>query len=393
VTGPGPSRRVGVNLTWLNPGIVGGSEESTTDTLRAVADLLDDPSRRRDGLEPGPEVELFVAHGFSAAHPDLAERFRTHVVPGGPASRSARVIAEHRWLPGALRDAGVDLVHHAGGTAPLWGLRPYALTIHDLQPLDLPRNFPMTKRAYLRAMIGRSARGARRVGVPSEFVRSRVLDRFGLGDGDVAVVPWSVRDPSRPTSPAADPAGRLDVRRRLGVGERYLLFPAITHPHKNHVTVLAAFDRVAASDDAVELVLCGGVGRAEDEVVAARSALVHGDRVHRLGRIDRTDLDSLYVDASAMVFPSRYEGFGLPVLEAMVRDCPVICSSTTALGEVAGEGARLVDPDDVDAWAAEIARVLVEPADGRAARIAAGRARAATFSAARSAGATLSLWS
>lgn len=371
-------RRVGINLTWLTPGVVGGSEESTTDVLRAIA----------DSSSPRPVIELFVAPGFADAHPDLVEHFRTHQMSGRAPNRAARVLAEHRWLPAALRDADVDMVHHAGGTAPLRGVRPYSLTVHDLQPLDLPANFSIAKRIYLRTMIGRSACGARRIGVPSEFVRAGMLDRFGLDAEHVSVVPWSVRAPI-----VTSPEDRAAARHRLGIGKRFLLFPAITHPHKNHATLLRAFDRVASTDDRVELVLCGGVGRAEGEVEEHCRTLAHRDRVRRLGRIDRDDLEDLYSDAAALVFPSLYEGFGLPVLEAMVRDCPVICSSTTALGEVAAGGATLVDPGDDGAWSSEISRLLSSSSEDRAGRIARGRARAATFGPARSADATLSLWS
>jgi len=138
-------------------------------------------------------------------------------------------------------------------------------------------------------------------------------------------------------------------------------------------------------------VLLGGVGRAEAEVVAEIGRLGLGDRVVRPGRVSDADRDGCYGAAVALAFPSRYEGFGAPVLEAMALGCPVLAADATALPEVVGDGGLLLPIGDVDAWAAALARVAGDPGE-RAALAAAGRARAAGFTAVQSARALVSAY-
>ena len=145
---------------WLVPGVVGGSEESVTDALRAVA-------------EEAPadlQLHLAVLRPFLDAHPDLAEAFPTAVSTLDGADKARRVLAEQTWLARTARSLGADVVHHAGGTVPLVHPGRVVLTIQDLQPLDMPENFSLAKRTYLRTMLGRSARAARG-GVRAERVQ------------------------------------------------------------------------------------------------------------------------------------------------------------------------------------------------------------------------------
>ena len=142
------------------------------------------------------------------------------------------------------------------------------------------------------------------------------------------------------TTSVAEPSGSP-------VKQPFVLYPAATYPHKNHATLLAAHAAVRARHPDVQLVLTGAVGRAHAQV-AEQAARTPG--VAHLGWVDDARLASLMADAAAVAFPSRYEGFGLPVLEAMKSGTPVIAANTTALPEVVGECGTLVDPDDVDGW-------------------------------------------
>ncbi|HXH58346.1 glycosyltransferase family 1 protein [Iamia sp.] len=357
---------MGVNLLWLVPGVVGGSEEYTVRLLHGLADLG----------ATDLEIELFALDDLRRAHPDLVARFATHTVRLRGRAKALRVVAETTWLPVAIRRRHLDLVHHPGGVVPLGrGGVPAVLTIHDLQPLDLPENFSRIKVAYLRAMLPRSARTARVITTPSRTAGERVAERLGVPVDRIHPVLHGLE----PEAFAAAPAAEVDrVRAERGLARRWILYPVITYPHKNHVTLVRAFAALAATHPDVDLVLTGGEGPAEADVVAAIAACGAGGRVHRTGRVPRADLDALLAGAAAVAFPSRYEGFGTGVLEAMAAGAPVVAADATALPEVVGTAATLVAPDDVAGWASALAALLDD--DGlRRRRIAAGRERATAF--------------
>lgn len=361
-----------VNLMWLVPGVVGGSEESVTDALRAVAE--DSPSDL--------EVHLAVLRPFVDAHPDLVEAFPTAVSGLDGTDKARRVLAEQTWLSSTARSLGAEVVHHPGGTVPLVHPGRVVLTIHDLQPLDMPRNFSLAKRAYLRAMLGRSARAAQVVCVPSEFTRQRVVELLAVAPDRVRVVPWSPH-PVLSTGVGDDTGDDGDGGLLVPDGP-FLLYPAITYPHKNHMVLLEAFAGLDGTARDARLVLTGGSASMEDEVLARIDELGLGDRVVRTGRVAERQLESLYAAATGVVVPSRYEGFGLPVLEAMLRDRPVVAARAGSLPEVA-RGEDLVDPDDVTGWTTAMQSVLTLSDRARSERIAEGRRAAARFTPERTA--------
>jgi alpha-1,3-rhamnosyl/mannosyltransferase len=330
-----------VNLLWLVPGVVGGTEDYAVRLLGALA----------AHPHPSVQVTLFANRMLASAHPDLVARFPTTVAPISGSSRPLRVGAESTWLAAAARLAGVDLVHHPGGTVPLVRSRPSVVTIHDLQPLVRAETFSPRKRAYLRARLGPSVRAARLVMTVSEHARRSIVDLLGAEPDRVVIVNAPV------------------PRRDLGGGPQagapsdpYILYPAITYPHKNHVVLVRAFARLAATHPRVRLVLTGGAGGAEEAVAAEIARLGIAERVDRLGRVPRAELDGLVSGATALAYPSRYEGFGLPVLEAMAAGCPVVVAAATALPEVVGDAGVLVDPDDEQGWADALAALLDDPA-------------------------------
>jgi len=352
---------VGINLLWLVPGGVGGSEQSTVATLRALRELA----------PPDLDLRLFVLEPFCAAHPDLVEAFPTEVLPLSGRSRVARVGGEASWL--AARTRGLDLVHHAGGTAPPLRTCPHVLTVHDLQPLEHQATHRPGKRAYLRAVLPHSVRRARAVAVPSDFVRRSVVGRFGVDAARVVTIPHGVEWRSDDATPADE------LRARYELDGPVVLYPAITYPHKNHVTLIEAFATVVGSahPDAL-LVLPGSEGASEGDLLAHIDRLGVGPRVRRTGRISDADVAGLYAAASVVAVPSRYEGFGLPAVEAMAAGVALVAADATALPEVVGDAGVLVDPLDAVAWAEVIGRLLGDPEErGRLA--VRGRERAQRF--------------
>lgn len=357
--------RVGLNLLWLRPGRVGGSE---TYVARLLAGLA-------AAASPDLRYTVFALPAFGTAP------FATVTAPIGRGVRPLRVAAESTWLAAATR--GLDLVHHLGGTVPVARTAPAAVLVHDLQYTAFPEHFSPGKRAYLARAVPAAVRAAVLVTTPSAFVRGTVVDRFGVAPERVVVVPIGVTGPGGPVPGPAGPAIAAAVRRRLGVAGPFVLYPAVTWPHKDHAVLVRALAGMPAADRPT-LVLTGAAGPAERSLAAEVDRLGLRRWARRPGRVAPADLDVLYREAAAVAFPSRYEGFGAPAVEAMARGVPVVAADATALPEVVGDAGLLVPPGDPVAWAAALGRVLGD-GDLRARLAAAGPPRAARFSAAASA--------
>ncbi len=387
---PASRTRVLINLTWLVPGVVGGSEESTTDALRAIA--ADPPADL--------EIHLAVLKPFLAAHPDLVEHFSHHVLAVSGRNKFTRVLAEQSWLARLTRRIDAQVVHHAGGVVPLLHPGRVVLTIHDLQPLDLARNFSATKRLYLRLMLGRSAKAAAVICVPSEFTAGRVRELLGVNQDRLRVVPWCLSKKPDAVEPelglgsnASDAAEHSEQHlsalnqpslKLPGIGSPYFLYPAVTYAHKNHLMLLQAFAQLKQKNPHVSLVLTGAAGPLEEQVLETIQSLGLSESVYRTGRIASDQLDELVSEACAVVLPSLYEGFGLPALEAMARGCLVIGSNSGSLPEVL-QAEDLLDPKDLTAWADAMQAVLVLTDSQRTERIRDGLLRAAAFTPERTA--------
>lgn len=367
-------RRIGVNLCWLVPEVVGGSEESITRTLRAIRDLGPDDV----------ELVLFAQPAFADAHPDLAAAFETHLAPGPVRRKLVRVGVEHTWLPMAVRRAGLDAVHDAGGTSPGAISLPRVLTVHDIQPLEIPQNFNPMRVAYLRRAIPAAVEGAARVLVPSAFVKRRLVENLGCPAGRIDVVPWPL--------PPHEPADSIDlVRANNAIVGRIILMPAVTYAHKEHVVAIRAMQHLAGRHKDTTLVLTGGEGPHEQVVLDEIDRLGLRTRVVRLGRVPTATLAALYEESEVVVWPSIYEGFGNPVLEAMATGTPVIVADAGASPEIVSDATPVIPAGDDVQLAIELHRIL-DDAEWRRRIVEAGLARAAEFTPERTAEGTLAAY-
>ena len=375
MSGERSANSVGVNLLWLVPGVVGGSETYTVRLLKGLAE-------RHSGFD----LTLFALPEFGAVYRDLVRTFRTVYAPVSGRIKPTRVLAgENTWLLRQCRKRRIALVHHAGGVMPFLRAGRQVLTIHDLQYLYYPEYFTRTKLAWLKKVVPRSAEAARVILTPSEYTRRTVIERLGIDPSTVVVVPHGISP-----SPQAPAAG--DVRERYGVSGPFFLYPAVTYPHKNHLLLVDAFSRLLERHPETTLVLTGAKGstqwgpaRSISHVIAEEVRRLRiEERVRPLGYVPRADLQRLYREAVALVFPSRFEGFGAPVLEAWSEGCPVIAADATALPEVVGDAGYLLSPDNPDEWGQAMADLL-EDEDLRLIYARAGRDRAKAFTWARAA--------
>ena len=278
-------------------------------------------------------------------------------------------------LPVRACRAGADVLHVTGGTAaPLVRRGRLVMTVHDLAPTRHPELLPGPRsRWYWGRWVPRTARAADLVLVPSAATRRDLVTLAGVPEARIRVVPWGVAlDAALP--PPAEAIER--ARAAYGLPGRYLLYVGTIDRRKDYGTLLEALGHL---EPRLHLVVAGTVieGRTDFRERVARLGL--GDRVRVLGYVPERDLPALYGGAAAFVYPSFYEGFGLPVLEAMACGTPVVTYRTTSLPEVVGDAGVLLDlPVAPAALAAELGR-LAEDGAWRRELVRRGLARAARF--------------
>ncbi len=275
---------------------------------------------------------------------------------------------EQLELPAVLYRHGVDLFHATLFVAPALYHRPYVLTLHDVNYMVLPHLYGRAREFYFHTAVRLFAARARAIVTVSEFSRGEIEQRLGVPAERIEVVYNGID--ARFVPAPADELERL--RQRRGLPQEYLLYVGSFVPHKNVPTLLRAYARVP---DAPKLVLCG---RNPGQLGAELDRLGLRERVVLLDGAGDDELPALYSGAAAFVFPSRYEGFGLPPLEAMACGTPAIVSNAGSLPEVTGGAALLFDPDDELALAERLRELLGSPAR-RAELALAGRLRAAQF--------------
>lgn len=267
-------------------------------------------------------------------------------------------------LPRAIARAKVDVFHAPAYTAPLWCSTPVVLSVHDVSYARHPEWYPYRRDPLRRWFYRRSAQRAAAIITISEFSRQEIEAAYGIARDRIIVTPLGVSDIFRLRQSGEEVrppfllhVGDLHARRNLGIVVRALA----RLPQPRPTLVLAGVDRGLA-----------------EPLLAEAQRLGVGDALDLRGRVSDEELVTLYQRCAALVYPSRYEGFGFPLVEAMACGAPVIAARASAIPEVAGSAAMLLDPDDEAGFADAIARVLTEPAFAADLR-ARGLARAAQF--------------
>jgi glycosyltransferase involved in cell wall biosynthesis len=280
-------------------------------------------------------------------------------------------------LPRQLASLGLDVCHFTNAVSPIWTPCPSVVTIHDMTLWLFPQLHGRRRLLAMRPVIPLAARRAAAIITVSESAKRDIVSILGVPDHKIHVV----YEAPAPFFGVLDPGSRLEtVRQHHELPEHFILHVGTIEPRKNLVRLLEAFAQFRLSGgSSYSLVLVGQRGWRDEEVFAAAERLALGDAVRFLGYVSPETLLALYNLADVLAFPSLYEGFGLPVVEAIVCGTPVVTSAKGSLAEIAGDAAEFVEPTEVDSIAAGLRRVLTDQARHAELR-AKGLARAARFS-------------
>lgn len=298
-----------------------------------------------------------------------------------------RIPWTHLDLPRLIRRTSPDLCHFTTPLAPLWPPRPYVITVHDASALLYPRYHPLRRRLLVDPLLPLSARRAAAVITVSHAARRDLIRMLDLPPTKVHVV---YNAPPRDFEPVTDESRLEATRRKYGLRREFLLYVGTLEPRKNLIRLVRAFAEVRRQGQGCDLVLVGARGWLMRGFREEIQALGIGDAVRFCNYVPTQDLPVLYSLATLFVYPSLYEGFGMPVLEAMASGAPVLAANRSSLPEVCGNSALLVEPDEESLAAGLLA--LLEDEKAREALRARGLRRAKQFSWDRAASETAAIY-
>ncbi|MCK4598765.1 glycosyltransferase family 4 protein [Candidatus Bipolaricaulota bacterium] len=364
--------KIGINLLFLLPGIVGGTETYALSLLRALGQI-----------DRQNEYMVFLNRESAELQLPPQSNFEAVICPVSAKIRAVRYLWEQFVLPFQARTYRLDLLHSLGYVQPLRLPCKSVVTVPDLNFHNLCDFLPLVRRTVLRFFVSQSARRADHVLTISQASRNQIISILGVPAQKVTVAHLAAKETrARPVS--------FDVlRQKLHVQKPYILALSSLSPHKNMRRLIEAFAIIRERGFVEErLILAGHPPRGKsslDELVSRKSL---GNCVRFTGYVSDEALASLYTHAELFVFPSLYEGFGIPVLEAFTYGTPVALSNATSLPEVAGDAASYFDPRNTEEIAGTIIHMLQDKAL-QARLVLKGKERARLFTWERSARRTL----
>ncbi len=350
---------IGLNLIFLVPGETGGMEIAARETIPALV----------AAAPAGMRFTAFVNR--DAGGGPWGELIPKVEVAVRVANRLEWVRGEQQLLPRLAAREHIDLLHSLASTAPLWGPFKRVVTVHDLMYRRFPDAHTGLRALGMGMLVPLAVRRCDRVIAVSATTKRDIVELLGTPAERIDVVPQGVA-----ANPAVEPLGEAELRARFRFGERPVLL--VLSAKRRHKNLEALLDACALLQPRPILVLAGYPTAYEQELRARAAALGIAEDVRWPGWLAPAELEGLWRLTAGFVFPSLYEGFGLPVLEAMARGVAVACSNAGSLAEVAGDAALLFDPREPAAIAAAIAQLLAGGPQIERLR-AAGLERAATF--------------
>ena len=363
--------RIGINTLFFVPGDVGGTEIYLRNNL---LHMVEQHPQVLFVLLTARDNEAVLAADFSGS-----SNVEFVQLPFRAANRPLRIVAEQLLLPHYVRKSGIDVLWSPGYTAPGWCSCPQVVTIHDLQYKSFPDDMSWPERVALDFLVRLSCRRCEAVIAVSEFSRDEIT-RFGFaGEDKIHVVLEGV---DRRFAVPSIEKGDTQVR------SPYILCVAHTYPHKNVHLLIEAYAHLQ-TEIPHDLIIVGKARRGENKVVESLKLLKEPDRVQRLSGLEFTDLQHLYQQADLFVLPSAYEGFGLPVLEAMMAGTLVITSNVASLAEVCTRHVLYCEPLSAGNLAEVLLKGLRMDSEQKERMQAEGQSWAGTFTWSRSAQKTM----
>lgn len=353
---------IGIDATALPPQPVGAGNY-IIQLIRALAEL-------------GEETHYIVfaqPHGRELI--GLAEQDSLRFELVNEMQPAERLMWEQTRFPNLLRSSGVDLLHSLHYTMPLHHPVKQVVTLHDMTYFLYPALHTFSKRHFFRAFIRLSGKRADALLADSESTRQDAIRLAGIPAGKITTTPLGV---TAEFAPLEDTAVLRRVAEKYQLPERFILFVGLLEPRKNVITLLRAFQEERAQLQGRRLVIVGRKGWMYNQLQQIVDELNLGLDVHFTGYVDQADLPAVYNLADVFVYPSIYEGFGLPVLEAMACGTPVITTNVSSMPEITGDAGILVPPEDPSALGSALRSLLADPT--RRQKVAKeGLERAATF--------------
>jgi glycosyltransferase involved in cell wall biosynthesis len=360
--------RVAVNALYLLPGGVGGTEIYLRQLLGALAKIDERNeylvfTNRETGRDLAPE----------------SPRFRHLPQPVQAEIRPLRILYEQSSLPSIIEREQVDLVFNPGFTSPKSLQVPAVTVFHDLQHVHHPEYFRKRELPFWNLLLAQSVRSSAKIIAVSETTRRDVIEHYDLAEDKVVAVPHGVEE------------AFFQLHRRPDTDRPFVLCVSTIDPNKNLEKLIRVYGGLRGEFPKLRLVLAGMRGAQTAKVEAVVDELGLRPWVRITGWIPRSEIFSLYERATAFVYPSTFEGFGLPVLEAMAAGVPLACSRIDPLLEVAGDAGFFFDPASDQEMAQAIWRLLTEPGES-ARQVERGRIRALGFTWEESARKTLAVF-
>ena len=326
--------RVKVLLNGLQAGNRSGTGRYTIALAQWLPEVADD-------------IELTVAWPTDVAPPET----QAVLVPVNVGGGLSRILIDQRHMIAIARDMGADFIHYPANIGLMFSNYPSILTVHDLSFFVNPDWFRKERARYYQLGVRRSAKRARVVISDSESTSNDLRKFLALPDSKIATVPLGVaRNLERPDDNAIETA-----RKKYNLPEKFALYKGTIEPRKNIERLIDAFN-IVANEWEGDLVIAGRRGWHDEGIIEKAKS----DRIHLAGFIDDVDQAAVYAAAHAFVWPSLYEGFGLPPLEAMAYGTPVMTSNTSSLPEAVGDAAATVDPEKHDSIVQGLRTILLD---------------------------------